>query len=293
MEGLGSAQRILETQFMSSFHTGNFILDTLIKGVIITLTTAAFFHLKSIASNWHRYVDTLLSYFGMKKNKIIINWKVSRGEESKVNSSRRFESILHQVTKLEYGEAGVSTLLENPNPESLSFMVAQNAPFSLAPGVMGTIRTDKTEQQEQSRGTTVLIPETFVAEIYSRTRSLKELEDLLEGWVEEFERYDRKNGMHTIHLFGRMNDYGRQFNFSERLFAILHQLEKKGKTNPTVKTLREFAVEESKGYSSVFSDEDQVLRRTDSLVPEVMEMEKDVFCQVSSPGWLKDKEGKK
>ena len=48
MEGLGSAQRILETQFMSSFHTGNFILDTLIKGVIITVTTAAFFHLKSM-----------------------------------------------------------------------------------------------------------------------------------------------------------------------------------------------------------------------------------------------------
>ena len=43
-----------------------------------------------------------------------------------------------------------------------------------------------------------------------------------------------------------------------------------------VKTLREFMVEESKGYSS---DEDQVLRRTDNLVPEMMEMEKDVFCK--------------
>ena len=229
----------------------------------------------------------------MKKNKIIINWKMSRGEESKMNSSRRFESILHQVTKLDYGEAGVTTLLENPNPESLSFMVGQNTPFSLAPRVMGTIRTTQTEKQEQSRGTTVLIPETFVAEIYSRTRSLKELQDLLAEWVEEFERYDRETGVHQIHLFGRMEDHGRQFNFSDRLFAILHQLEKKGTTSQAVKTLREFAVEESKGYSSVFSDEDQVLRRTDSLVPEVMEMEKDVFCQVSSPGWLKDKTGKK
>ena len=62
----------------------------------------------------------------MKKNKIIINWKMSRGEESKVNSSRRFESILHQVTKLEYGKAGVCILLENPNPDSLSLSLVRS-----------------------------------------------------------------------------------------------------------------------------------------------------------------------
>ena len=38
MDGIGDTQRILEMQFMQSFSTGNFIIDTVIKGFIITIT---------------------------------------------------------------------------------------------------------------------------------------------------------------------------------------------------------------------------------------------------------------
>ena len=62
----------------------------------------------------------------MKNKMVVINWKVSREVESKVDSSRRFESILHQVTKLEYGKAGVCILLENPNPDSLSLSLVRS-----------------------------------------------------------------------------------------------------------------------------------------------------------------------
>ena len=62
------------------------------------------------------------------------------------NSSKRFEAILHQVRKLKYGEAGVNTFLENPNPESTSFMVAQSSPIMFKPGVFVKIQSDKTER---------------------------------------------------------------------------------------------------------------------------------------------------
>ena len=62
----------------------------------------------------------------MKNKMVVINWKVSREVESKVDSSRRFESILHQVTKLEYRKAGVCILLENPNPDSLSLSLLRS-----------------------------------------------------------------------------------------------------------------------------------------------------------------------
>jgi len=72
---------------------------------------------------------------------------VSKTAQMEVNnSSKRFEAILHQVRKLKYGEAGVNTFLENPNPESMSFMVAQSTSFMLRPGVYGKIQTDKTER---------------------------------------------------------------------------------------------------------------------------------------------------
>ena len=102
--------------------------------------------------------------------------------------------------------------------------------------------------------------------------------------MEESEQYKQETGVHTIQLLGRKEDHRGQFNFTAKLFAILYKLEKKYINNKTVKTLKEFTVEESKGKSSVFSDEDQGPRRTDNLVPEVMEIEKDVFCKVSSPG---------
>ena len=48
--------------------------------------------------------------------------------------------------KLKYDNAGVCTLLENPNPESIYFMVAQDFPFMFKPGVFGRIQSDKTER---------------------------------------------------------------------------------------------------------------------------------------------------
>jgi hypothetical protein len=224
----------------------------------------------------------------MKMNKIIINWKVTKTEASEVNSSKRFEAILHQVMKLKYEESGVCTFLENPNPESASFMVAQNAPFTFSPGVLGTIRTDQTEKQGQAYGKEVLVPETFVAEIYSRTKTLKDLQKMLDTWVEEYEKFEKETGENEVQFFGRLTREG-QFNFSERLFAILHQIQKKGVANPDIKVLKEFAIEEVKRYCG--NTDGLVWRRAEKLIPEVIEIDKDVFCKVTCASWY-SKEGK-
>merc|ERR1712218_292444 len=85
------------------------------------------------------------------------------------NDSKRFEAILHQVMKLKYDQAGISTLREAP--ESFSFMVAQEPPFEFSPGVFGRIQFDKIVDKQRQED----VGEIFNAEIYSNTKSLREL----------------------------------------------------------------------------------------------------------------------
>jgi len=432
MAAVHEAQRMLEMQFTQSFRTGNVILDTIISGIIMSVITAAFFYLRPLLADSPKYFDRILGFFGLSTNRIIINWKVSKTAQMEVNnSSKRFEAILHQVRKLKYGEAGVNTILENPNPESISFMVAQSTPFMFKPGVYGKIQTDKTERMEQGHyGQAVLIPETFEAQIYSRTytllqlqelldewvedyekfgkktnkiilkwrvnekkdsdansadkmnsfkddkklsktvgmegmsdttlrfqavlhqatklkygkvgintlrevpdslsymvtqespftfspgvlgkiqidkegneskygsndkgetyraeifsteKSLQELQDIMEDWVEEYENFVRSCGWNELKFYGAIVGYGRQFNFSVKLMSILHHLEKIGTTNANIKVLKEFAHEEEKRYGQDSSD----CRKTEQLIPETIEVEKDVFCKVTSSSWQK------
>jgi hypothetical protein len=287
MEWLGEAQRMVEYQFLNSFRTGNIVLDSFITGFIIAITTTAFFYLKAILFNWQQYMDRALSLVGMKTNKIVITWKVSKPGEEKVNSSRRFDAILHQVMRLQYDEAGVSTLLENPNPKSESFLAAQGAPFTLAPDVHCSIRTDQTEKQGWSQGQAIVIPETFVAEVFSKTRSLKELQDLMAEWLDEYLVFDKENGVNEIQFFGRLSSSG-EFNFSETLFAIMHKLETKASTDTGVKVLKEFLVAEEKRFVSEKDRDD--LRSARKLIPEEIEISDFVFAKVTCGSW-ESKEG--
>merc|ERR1711997_225870 len=79
-----------------------------------------------------------------------------------------------------------------------------------------------------------------------------------------------------------MGKQGRQFNFSVKLLSILHHLEKKGSTNPSIKVLKEFAVEEEKQFGR---EEENQAQKREQLIPETIEVEKDVFCQVTCGAW--------
>jgi len=433
-EAFAQILHILEMSFLENFKTDNIILDTLLKGFIITVTTALFFKLKNLISNWHHYFERFVSLlgwrtskltfkwkicksaqaelnsesknfeailhqvmqlnfddagvcnflenpnaesksyivnqnlpfkfepgvygritsdpnkndwgkyeegvggrgmvisdtfcaeifsrtksmnyltqlvdkwveefeeFGLKTNKVIVKWRVNQkrdndkkpmksfesdkkesqaaGMEAR-NDSKRFEAILHQVMKLDYDEAGISTLREIP--ESLSFMVAQEPPFEFSPGVFGKIHHDKIVGQREME----YCGEIFNAEIYSQTKSLRELQNLIEEWVEEYESYERQIGWNELKFYGRMKQ-GRQFNFSVKLLSILHHLEKKGSTNPSIKVLKEFAVEEEKQFGR---EEEVQAQKREQLIPETIEVEKDVFCQVTCGAWGNGKGG--
>jgi len=429
MAGLGEGQRMVEFTLLENLKFDNIIVDTLIKGLIITITGAVFLKFKDVAADWKYYLDRILGFFGWRTNKLTIKWKVSKTAQQEVNnSSRKFEAILHKVMKLEHKDAGVCDLLENPNPESLSFIVNQSLPFTFEPGVYGKIKSDGRWNYEQmAGGKDVFITETFTAEIYSRskslaqlmklldqwmkeyeefglktnkiivkwrvnkrsynggkansseaiksfdtdkkasqmagmeatnsskrfeailhqvmklkydqagistlrevpesfsfmvaqeppfefspgvfgriqfdkivdkqrqedvgeifnaeiysnTKSLRELQDLLEDWVEEYESHERKTGWNELKFYGNLKN-GRQFNFSVKLLSILHHLEKKGVTNPSIKVLKEFAVEEEKQ----FGREDEIMtKKKEQLIPETIEVEKDIFCKVTCGSW--------
>jgi len=426
---LGESQRMVEFTLLQTFKTDNIIVDTLVNGLIIAITTAAFLKLKNVVADWNYYFERILGFFGWRTNKLTIKWRVNKAAQQEVNnSSKKFEAILHKVMKLEHKDAGVCNLLENPNPESFSFVVNQSLPFTFEPGVYGKIKSDGHWNYEQmAGGRDIFISETFTAEIYSRnktigqlmklldqwvieyeefglktnkiivkwrvnqknhnsgkansseaiksfhtdkkasqmagmestnsskrfeailhqvmklkydqagistlreapeslsfmvaqeppfefspgvfgriqfdkivdkqrmedvgeifnaeiyskTKSLRELQDLLEDWVEEYESHERKTGWNELKFYGNLK-HGRQFNFSVKLLSILHHLEKKGATNPSIKVLKEFAVEEEKQ----FGREDEILtQKKEQLIPETIEVEKDIFCKVTCGSW--------
>merc|ERR1719445_1801 len=161
-------------------------------------------------------------------------------------------------------------------------MVSQETPFKFSPEVFGKIQINKQSKEltrDDEKG------ETYRAEIYSNTKSLKELQDILEEWVEDYEKFVRMTGWNELKFYGGINRYGAQFNFSVKLMAILHHLEKTGSTNPNIKVLKEFAHEEERHYR----DDNAECRKTDQLIPETIEVEKDVFCKVTSTTWQSGK----
>ena len=71
-----------------------------------------------------------------------------------------------------------------------------------------------------------------------------------------------------------------QFNFSGKLLAILHHLEKKGAAHPSIKRLKEIVQQEPRHYESPYDDEIGKGKKHEHLIPESLEVEKDIFCKV-------------
>ena len=141
------------------------------------------------------------------------------------------------------------------------------------------------QQQNQSNGEQVAIPQTFVAEIYSKTKSLEGLESLLSSWEEEYEAVQDNQ----IRLYGKISSSG-AFDFSERLFAVIHQMEKKVMDSPGIKVLTQFSVQEDKRYFYSRSEKED-RRKCDNFLPETVEISDGVFANATFVE--KEKEGKK
>merc|ERR1719483_1010901 len=86
-----------------------------------------------------------------------------------------------------------------------------------------------------------------------------------------------KTGRNELNFSGSLNNTGSgtQFNLSSKLRAILHHLEKISTTNSSIKKLNEFVVEDRE------YEEEGMKRKAEHLLPEKIEVEKGVFCEVS------------
>ena len=110
-------------------------------------------------------------------------------------------------------------------------------------------------------------------------------QDLIEEWVKEYEKFEEETGWNELKFYGtnKSDRTGGQFNFSEKIFAILHQLEKKATITPSIKKLKEFVqVEFNLNLPPRMLDGMPQEGKHEHLLPEVLEIEKDIFCKVST-----------
>ena len=112
--------------------------------------------------------------------------------------------------------------------------------------------------------------------IYSNVVKIPELVDLVRQWEETYEEQSRNE----LKFSGSLNstEDGSDFNFSMKLLAILHHLENVAITNPSTKALTEFLVEED----HYVDNEEGNYRKAEHLLPESIEVEKNVFCEVKA-----------
>ena len=76
----------------------------------------------------------------------------------------------------------------------------------------------------------------MTAEIFSKSYSLVQLQQLLGCWIEEYEKFEKESGWNELKFFGTVSGNEKrgssQFNYSDRIYAILHQIEKRALFNP-------------------------------------------------------------
>ena len=238
MAELNSMQQVLVNKSISifdeNFNTGKTVKDTIIKCVVVTTATAAVYNLTVMLTNqvgscnWQYFVDKMLYVIGMKVNRIAIKNITPGIGMNGPTSTKRFQAVLHQIMKLGYGNSGVYTLLENPNQELIPFMSGTDFLITFKPGVYGRIQYEKVERPE------MCVPMT--AEIFSKSYSLVQLQQLLGCWIEEYEKFEKESGWNDLKFFGTVSGNDKrgspQFNYSDRIFAILHQIEKRALFNP-------------------------------------------------------------
>ena len=175
--------------------------------------------------------------------------KNPKSEIEKEDFSVRFKALLHQLRKAGLSKAGVHYLVDGANPESENepFIVSQPTTFSLAPNVYCTIRKQKAEKQwswdEDKEG------KNFRADVFSRDKSIEELEKLIMHWIKEYNQYILETGENTITLIGLKRKWFTEgFDFSNKFLAVIHKLKTLNLELPSIKQLTEIQLKEAPQY---------------------------------------------
>jgi hypothetical protein len=270
-EGKMDQTQILETlksNFLFNFRTGNVMVDTIVTGLIIMLST----YLLNLSNNLFNFDWS--AWFGnlslTKEARIVISGRKLQGtNQTRLEYSTNFFAILHQIKKLDCVEADIRELSEVPiqEPDQVSYdydqdseyegendgssksrglgtnlIVSQSSPFRMTADIQGKVNISKeTDNNEKNPMKT----EEFTISLMSSTLTTDQLRETLTGWVAEYESRINSDKHLKYFVYTPNND-----SADDYYDATSHY--------------QEFKFESGKSFSNVFYPEkDDVVKRLD------------------------------
>jgi len=208
-------QQVIETlksSFLFNFRTGNVMIDTVVTGFIIMLTTYVFNLFNGIFKNreWEKLFRSWCSE--EKKSKIVISGKKLQGtDNTRLEYSTNFFAVLYQIKKLDCVGANIRELSEVPiqEPTDVSYyynddgesdtfdkektsrgmgtnlIVSQTEEFKMTEDVYGKVNINKENEGGEKNPVKT---EEFQITLSSTTLNADELRSVLQDWVKEYEK---------------------------------------------------------------------------------------------------------
>jgi len=204
-----------KSSFLFNFRTGNVMVDTLVTGLIIMMSTYFLNIFNTLISKLDLSELSRKWISGKSQSKITISGKKLQGTNStRLQYSTNFFAVLYQIKKLNCVSSEISELSEVPveEPDGVSYdyddcsdwesdletnsrektsrgtatnlIVSQTAPFKMTDDVFGYVNITKENEGNEKNPVKA---EEFQITIYSETLNADELRVVLESWVTEYE----------------------------------------------------------------------------------------------------------
>merc|ERR1711953_1454857 len=221
----------IKSSFLFNFRTGNVMIDTMVTGLIIMLSTYLLNVFNSLIGklDFSELANRWMS--GRSQSKITISGKKLQGTNStRLQYSTNFFAVLYQIKKLNCVSSQISELSEVPveEPDGVSYdydeysdgdsdydanhrdrektsrgtatnlIVSQTAPFKMNNDVFGYVNITKENEGNEKNPVKA---EEFQITLYSETLNADELRAVLESWVTEYQSKLNKNNDKHLKFF--------------------------------------------------------------------------------------------
>jgi len=268
----------LKSSFLFNFRTGNVMIDTMVTGIIIMLSTYFLNIFNTLISKLDFSELSRRWMSGKSQSKITISGKKLQGTDStRLQYSTNFFAVLYQIKKLNCVTSEINELSEIPveEPDGVSYdyddssdwesdvepgsrektsrgtatnlIVSQTAPFKMTEDVYGYVNITKENEGNEKNPVKA---EEFQITIYSDTLNADELRVVLESWVTEYEgRLNKHTDKHLkFFLYSPSGDVTDDYYDPTRHYS-------------------EFKFESGKTFNNVFYPEkDDIMSRLDFFI---------------------------
>jgi len=267
----------IKSSFLFNFRTGNVMIDTMVTGLIIMLSTYLLNMFNTLISKLD-LSELTKNWSGKSVSKITISGKKLQGTNStRLQYSTNFFAVLYQIKKLNCVSSEITELSEVPveEPDNVSYdydeysdcdsdydsysnhdrektsrgtatnlIVSQTAPFKMSDDVSGYVNITKENEGNEKNPVKA---EEFQICLFSETLNADSLRKVLESWVTEYEsKLNKNNDKHLkFFLYSPSGDVTDDYYDPTRHYS-------------------EFKFESGKTFSNVFYPEkDDIMQRLD------------------------------